>query len=204
MIKLVKFTKDYRCFAKGDTFTMRPGVNLIVGDQGCGKSTFLNQIAVHVGAKGTGGREDAVIVEVSATIRPAYFDFERHNPRTQPSFDCEYGYDTRFQLGALRSSHGEVANALIREYGKVPANACTLLDEPDAALSPRSAYALVERLKAMAASGAQVIAAVHNPILIQSQEWVLSLEHRRWMRCSEFMDLMRCSNVTAPVRVEEK
>lgn len=195
MIETILFLKDHRVFKAGETIGLRPGVNLLVGDQGSGKSTLLEALAVHIKAK-TAPSGDPNVLRISNTkpFRPVYFDFEKHNPRVQPAFDMGYGYDMMFQLQSMGHSHGEFVRIYMAALSKVPADACALLDEPDAALSPRSAYRLVDQIKAMAARGAQVIVAVHNPILIESQPEVLSLEHRRWMPSAEFLELMRTTD----------
>ena len=41
MIKSLKFKDDYICFFKNQSFEFK-GVTLLVGDQGCGKSTMLS------------------------------------------------------------------------------------------------------------------------------------------------------------------
>ncbi len=64
-----------------------------------------------------------------------------------------------------------------------------LLDEPDMALSIRSVHRLAALLQRAADDGHQVIAAVHNPIVIASQPRVLSLEDRTWMSSERFIML---------------
>ena len=44
MIKSITFKKDFRCFVKGDKFDFRSGINVLVGDQGSGKSTLIELI----------------------------------------------------------------------------------------------------------------------------------------------------------------
>ena len=51
MLNTLKFKENWRCFKAGDTFDFRPGVNLLVGDQGCGKSSLLQAIAASVKSK---------------------------------------------------------------------------------------------------------------------------------------------------------
>jgi predicted ATPase len=61
------------------------------------------------------------------------------------------------------------------------------LDEPDMALSIRSCHWLAITFKEAADRGQQIIAAVHNPILIASVDQVYSVEHRCWMDSADFI-----------------
>lgn len=205
MITTVVFSSDCRVFKIGDTFSFRPGMNFLVGDQGCGKSTLLEQLAITTKCKTYHGNLNrAIEVGCSAPLRPAYFDFEKHNPRTQPAFDMGYGYGTQTQISSMFMSHGEFVLAYTNTLSEIPTDvpALFLLDEPDAALSPRSAYQLVKGLEAVVVRGFHVIASVHNPILIESQPEVLSVEHRRWMPSKEFLELMRTT--PSPKAAEDK
>ena len=80
MLESISFTQDWRCFKTGEEFIFRPDVNLLVGDQGCGKSSLLTAIR-------RGGIQDMSVsdpdklkdsvVEVIATECQSYtFDFE--------------------------------------------------------------------------------------------------------------------------------
>jgi predicted ATPase len=84
------------------------------------------------------------------------------------------------------SSHGESVKAILKGL-----DACTsgivMLDEPDSSLSIRSCMKLVNRFKALEQRGVQVIAAVHNPVVIEAFECVFSLEHQLWMTGAEFI-----------------
>lgn len=205
MIKTVAFTKDANCIAAKSCIDFRPGVNLVVGDQGCGKSTLLSQIDYYsksrrdptkhrierdkckIGIEWSGGEK-----------RYGYFDFEKHNPRTQPGFEMGYGYDTGFQLQAMWSSHGETVKPLLFDVLKGAKDAVVVLDEPDMALSPRSIHRLVSELKRLDSEGSvQIIISAHNPHLIASFENVVSLEHGRWIKSSEFLELQYTTD--APV-----
>lgn len=55
------------------------------------------------------------------------------------------------------------------------------------ALSVRSILALNDRFTQWALNGNQVIAAVHNPLVIEHSPVVLSLEHREWMSGADFI-----------------
>lgn len=180
----IEFRKEYRCFKKGRKVTFQPGVNLLVGDQGTGKSTIIqlvNELAKgHKSAKET--------ISVIAAGSPVFvFDFELESPRTKRYLEDGGTFaQFAFQMKAMTASHGETVNALLDQVGRKKPT-LILLDEPDMALSPRSAHRLAAKLAELASAKHQVIAAVHNPIVIASQPKVFSLEHKRWVTSKTFL-----------------
>ena len=177
MIKSMKFKVDWRCFKAGETFLFRPGVNLLVGDQGTGKSSLLTLFRWGL----ENNKEANRIVSVCADKSEFFmFDFEQDNPRTHHFIE--------FTTDALMRyvSHGNCVLALLNVLGKkCDAKKSFIMDEPDMALSVRSILKLVGILQA---TQHQVIAAVHNPFLIRAFPKVLSLEHKKWMLSKEFLD----------------
>ncbi len=188
MLLSVIFKEDWRCFKDGDSFKFRPGVNLLVGEQGCGKSSLIQ--ALRAGGKGKPGKIDGTNKELAAKVvvicdevmTSCSLDFEHENPRTMSYF----GDDIMFQVNAMRSSHGQANLAIIRSAARMKRDLC-ILDEPDMALSIRSCRKLVTALKELADGGSQVVAAVHNMAVIQAFKEVYSLEHGRWMDSAEFI-----------------
>lgn len=179
MITNMKFLKDHRCFKKGDTFTFRPGINLLVGEQGTGKSTILDILK-----KGDTKKTAHASFTVSKPIQTMSFDFEKDLPRGKSHFKEDASMMA--QVAMLFHSHGEVVNALLKEL-ETQKERLFLMDEPDMALSMRSAQKLAMRLIKASTNGCQIIAAVHNLIVIASVPEVLSLEHRKWMPSEEFI-----------------
>jgi predicted ATPase len=86
----------------------------------------------------------------------------------------------------MHKSHGETNIAMLNSLREA-ADCLVMMDEPDMALSIRTCQLLVKRLKELVDRGGQVIAAVHNPIVIQAFKDVLSLEHGRWMPSKDFI-----------------
>lgn len=172
----VCFLQDYRVFRKGEVYAFQGGVNLLVGDQGCGKSSMLGLLA----------RPDPRIIHVDTgpdSLRTKFFDFERDNPRIR-----EFSNDPvkfKISLASKWSSHGEFVNRIVDSINDLDADV-VLMDEPDMALSIRSMNRLVKVLKACTKT---VIASAHNPILINAFEIVLSLEHKGWVTSREFVQL---------------
>jgi predicted ATPase len=186
LMEFIKFKVDYRCFKKGFKLTFKPGLNLLVGDQGSGKSSLLGMIrdmATSNSFKKKDAEKVAKVVADRCIVR--CFDFERDNPRTQSYF----GENAMFQINSLWKSHGETARAILSTLTKLENldKSVFVLDEPDTALSPRSCYNLVKAFQKATGVGAQIIAAVHNPILIEGASEVYSLEHREWMSGTEFL-----------------
>jgi predicted ATPase len=111
MLINLAFTKKWRCFKEFDSFKFRPGVNLLVGDQGCGKSSLLETI------KDAGPTSicDRAIIETDGQCQSYFFDFEKGNPRTLSYFKD----DTSSQIAMMFSSHGQANMALINasEHG---------------------------------------------------------------------------------------
>ena len=174
MLRKITFIKDYRCFKKGDTFDFEP-ITLLVGDQGCGKSTIISLLA------NASSKETLTIIKITASkIETRYFDYEKHNPLMSSYIASELDVVTRF------ASHGQFVKAL-NESILEQKGVCWLQDEPDSALSIRSCINLAKHFKLALENKCQVIASIHSPIVMSQFDKVYSLEHRRWMKPEEFI-----------------
>ena len=180
MINKITFLKDYRCFKEGESYSFNSGVNLLVGDQGCGKSSLLTLFKQR---KTTSGIIDISTDKLTST---ASFDFEHDNLRTQGRLTN--GGALKLQVTSLWSSHGQSVNYILTRLDELETDVI-FMDEPDMALSIRSILKLVNKLQEVEKLGKQVITAVHNPLIISKFERVLSLEHKVWMSNREFINL---------------
>lgn len=205
MISAVVFNKAFRCHPEGAAYRFRPGVNLLVGDQGCGKSSLLGPMVRYLEPKeGAGdfffsfnseaGKAVHVLTEPVPIKRFVRMDFEHDNLRTKGYFAEGPGMMS-LQLASMRWSHGETQQVFLKLLRECE-DALFILDEPDMALSPRSIHALTADLQAAAARRCQVIASVHNAQLIAAFPEVLSLEHCRWMPSAEFLEAQKAPMVT--------
>lgn len=185
MLTRIKFVGEHRCFKPGDEIELRPGVNMLVGDQGSGKSTVINGIMSLANLRYTGlsNLADLMIVDTDMETKLFGFDFEKDNIRMVRSFDDA---PIKAILAARFSSHGETVNAMFGKMVEESVPHTFLLDEPDMALSIRSILRLANTIKE-AAKTHQIICSAHNPYLIEKFEEVLSLEHRKWMSSEEFI-----------------
>lgn len=174
MLKKITFLKEYRCFKKGDVFDFEP-LTILVGDQGCGKSTILSLIGK------ADDRQTKEVVKITAgRIDTRYFDYEKHNPRMSSYVESVLDVATRF------ASHGQFVKAL-NESMSEQKGVCWIMDEPDGNLSIRSCLALAKQFNTAVKNGCQVIASIHSPVVMEQFDKVYSLEHRRWMKPAEFI-----------------
>ena len=197
MIVAAVCKRNYRCFLEGDRFKFRRGLNILVGDQGTGKSTLIDGLVAAIEHKKRSIIRANDFLEISMHGEElriiCHYDIERMNPRLHTTHF--QGVDYGVQENLRNSSHGECVNAIL-DFVKESRGAVLLIDEPDQGLSARSASKLVDLLKATAERGNQVLAAVHNPIVIGAFERVLSVEDRKWVSSKEFLE----SHVTTSFR----
>ncbi len=217
MIKTIQFKKDFRTFKKGDKFDLKSGVNILVGDQGYGKSTLIELLRCKFEDNKSYRSSDSSyraksinvnnkiddIIDVVTDGKPLVygFDFERESPRDMSALHYDMIGE---QLFAMKSSHGEgnivSLDRIMKTISKNQDNYnVIILDEPDASLSPRNCYNLILLLRAWHEKWKkQVIVSAHNPLLIKgthplTQEkestWkeVLSLEHKKWISPDAFL-----------------
>ena len=162
-----------------DELTLDPGVTLLVGENGSGKSTLVEAIAVAAGFNAEGGSRNFAFSTrdstsglhrhlrlVRAPARPATGFFLRaesfFNVATQVE---ELGVaDAYGERGLHEQSHGESFLSLVlHRFG---ADGLYVMDEPEAALSPRGCLALIAAMHDLVAAGSQFVVATHSPLLM--------------------------------------
>ena len=159
----------------------RKAVTFFVGENGSGKSTMLEAIALAYGFNPEGGtlnylfstfddyselcNATKLVKGVSGPRRGFFLRAESfYNVQTKSK---EYeSYDGKPLYGPRtlhEQSHGESFMNFITTFGSP---GIFLMDEPEAALSPARQLALFTRIAEMARKGAQYIIVTHSPILL--------------------------------------
>lgn len=158
-------------------------VTFLVGENGSGKSTIVEAIAVAAGFSAEGGTKNYNFSSVDSTsslsdnivlvrgvIREEYGYFLRAE-----SFYTTANYaDTGTALGPLlfdgkrihEQSHGEAFLSIMKESRK----GLFIFDEPESALSPQRQLSLMVMMNELAREGSQFIVATHSPILMAYPE----------------------------------
>ena len=185
MLKEVKFTQNLRkLFKINETIPLRP-LTFIVGDNGSGKTTFLETLSNRF-VYGDSNLIDVSKEDLKDFQGYSHFDLEKHNPRKQDERSITF-----FGIVSAFRSHGEMNMDLFVHDFAEKQNEIILLDEPDQALSIRSIYRLFKIFEKMISNGCQIIAAVHSQTLMELVDEVYSVEHKKWMKPSEFLKSQR-------------
>jgi predicted ATPase len=177
-----------------DELAFHPKVTYIVGENGMGKSTLMEAIAIGLGFNPEGGTinfnfsTEATHSELHQYLRLArsvnkprdgfFFRAESYyNLATNiDQMDREGGHGGRiiYSYGGKslhQQSHGEsfFATFLHRFNG----NGLYMMDEPEAALSPFRQMAMLSRIHQLVGQRSQFIIATHSPILMAYPDAVI-------------------------------
>lgn len=163
-------------------------VTFFIGENGIGKSTFIEAIAVALGLPPEGGTENFRYETKNTTSNLSkYLKISKYNyPKTKfflraesfYNFSTEVdrlvqedGYDKLYQSygGSLHEcSHGESFLQIVKN--RFSDHGLYILDEPEAALSPQRQLSLLYLINELVKQGSQFIIATHSPILISYRD----------------------------------
>ncbi len=170
-----------------DDLQLHPKVTYFVGENGTGKSTILEAIAVAYGFNPEGGSKNFSFS--TAESHSSLYDYIRlikgtRRPKDGFFLRAESYYNVASYIDALDSeksfgppikmafggkslheqSHGESFFALFQN--RLRGNGLYILDEPEAALSPTRQMSLITRMHDLIETGSQFIVATHSPIIM--------------------------------------
>ena len=161
------------------TLRFRPGLNLLIGPNGTGKSTILRAIAECPDCQ---RREDE-------RTNYMFFDSESMNPK-RTDRPIRNTTEMKLHLRSLFSSHGEILQAAFSTLRLEPAT-CLLFDEPEAGQDFDHVLALRAAMDRAIAQGVQVIAATHE-VLFWERAHILELHRDYRPRITQALCRMRC------------
>lgn len=171
--------------------TFHPDVTFLVGENGTGKSTLLEALAVGMGFNPEGGsrnfsfstRESHSSLSEHLTLskgikkpKDGYFlraesffnvatEIEKldEEPADAPPIISSYGDKSLHE-----QSHGESFMSLLQH--RMGGNGLYFLDEPEAALSPSRQFSMLTRVNQLCQADSQFIIATHSPIIMAYPE----------------------------------
>jgi predicted ATPase len=151
-----------------------PDVTFFVGENGAGKSTVLEAIAVALGMPAEGGTRN--VHRQQQAVSPLHQVLKVvkgwHRPRHSYFLRAESLFNAFTYLDELGPgggpslhlrSHGEAFMDVMQGF---IGDGLYLLDEPEAALSPNRQLAALAVIDDLVKGGAQFIIATHSPILL--------------------------------------
>lgn len=164
-----------------DRLSFHPKVTFLVGENGTGKSTLLEALAVAVGLNPEGGSRNfnfatrpshtdldgcLRVAKTLSLARDSYFlraetfyNVATEIERIDPALLAAYGGQSLHE-----QSHGESFLALFLH--RFRGNGLYLMDEPEAALSPRRQLEFLAILHDCCKRGGQFVIATHSPIIM--------------------------------------
>lgn len=178
-----------RFLARHETVRLTKPITFFVGENGTGKSTLLEAIAVAYGFCPEGGSKnfnfstkdthselhryltlsrtdypkDGYFLRTESLYNAAsYMDKIDSEPSFDPPVSGAYG-------GSLHNrSHGESILSIVqnRFFG----NGLYLMDEPETGLSPMRQLALLYEIEALCRNGSQFLIATHSPLLLAAPD----------------------------------
>jgi len=166
-------------------------VTFLIGENGIGKSTFIEALAVSLGLPAEGGSENFRYKTKNTTSNLSdYLNVDIYNRPKMKFFlraESFYNFSTEVQRlveednfislydsygGNLHEcSHGESFLNLVKN--RFSDHGLYILDEPEAALSPQRQLSLLCLINQLANEGSQFIIATHSPILISYREGII-------------------------------
>ena len=155
------------------TLSLHPDVTFFIGENGAGKSTVLEAIAVAMGLPAEGGSRNVSRQQQEVSKLQQHLRLVKgyKPPRWSYFLRAESVFNVISYMDSVEPSkpslhtrsHGEAFMDLLLGLSD---DGFYLLDEPEAALSPTRQLAALSRIDQLVKAGSQFIIATHSPILL--------------------------------------
>lgn len=174
-----------------DSLTFEKPVSFLIGENGVGKSTFVEALAVALGLNAEGGTENFYFhtAETHSGLHH-YLKISKgvYKPQTKFFLRAESFYNVVTEIDQIADEDSRMYNG----YGGKSLHACShgesfmqlmmnrfsqnglyILDEPEAALSPSRQLALLVLIDDLVQAGSQFIISTHSPILLSYRDGII-------------------------------
>ena len=148
----------------------------LVGENGCGKSTLIEAIAIKAGFNAEGGTKHfRTQLRPSESDLHSYLRIVREPRRERSGFFLRA--ETMFNVSTEAEGYGDYGWERLHERSHGEAflwvvlnrfrpRGLYILDEPEAALSPQRQLTLLARMHDLIQAGSQFIVSTHSPLLM--------------------------------------
>lgn len=171
--KIVEKTFTYKkLFSKGQCFNSKFNVNILVGDNGCGKSSLIK-----------------LLIKQNPSIKFIHIDLEKSNPKiTKPNPEKGITYSkeeivTQFMWNT--ESHGETREGVLLSILSIKDDYDVLiLDEPEQGLSLKNQKKYLNKLKDL---NKNIIVITHSKVFIENVDEIFDVETMKWVNSYEYL-----------------
>ena len=161
-----------------ENIQFHPQVTFFVGDNGSGKSTVLEAIALALGFSEEGGTRNVALNSASSTSQlhqalrivkgvrkpKDYYFLRAESFYNVATYMKEVNYLVGYGGDIHQRSHGEGFMKVF--LSKLKGHGLYLMDEPEAALSPSMQMTALSAIHQLCLQNSQLIIATHSPILL--------------------------------------
>lgn len=191
----IEIKKEYRGLKEGEKFSFPEQVNLIVGSNGCSKSSLFNLIKSNWKGHYMGRvRDHEEIATVSGVDKYAWhYDYSDQTDSPQGMSFADMDYHLKVGLSSMRSSSGQSQLLMIHHMSefvkknKEKGRGLVMLDEFEKGLDLKN-QSLIDRLIKKISEDADVIIISHCFLLLMGTcaEKVFDMEKREWKTTDEY------------------
>lgn len=176
-LKQMQLKEKYRGM-KPFTLDFLSGLNVIVGENGSGKSSLLSLIT-----DPNSSLREIAVNETEFAFH--FFDTEKMNPRIRKDFMAS-GV-VALLVNSKYQSHGEAMLPMLNHAEEMH-NSLILVDEPEAGLSlsnQKKLFKVYEKI--VRDNNCQIILTTHSYVIISSVEKVFNMKTKKWEKSSDFL-----------------
>lgn len=198
-------------------------VTFLVGENGIGKSTLIEALAISLGLNPEGGTQNFNFYtkETHSNLANYIKNVKGYKPKMKYFYRAETFYNVASEIMNLNAikpglynayggnlhecSHGESLIKLIQN--RFSDNGLYIMDEPEASLSPQRQLTLLCLIDDLVKKGCQFIIATHSPILISYNKGeIIDLNDNFKSITYEESDIYKIYKlyIDAPNRMQEK
>lgn len=167
-------TREYKkLFNKGSVFESNGSINVLVGDNGCGKSSLVKHM-----------------IQENEDVKFLFVDLEKSNPKISTP-DPEKGLTYSMQEVSNQfmwsvESHGETREGVLKSIFSLDLSefGVLILDEPEQGLSLKNQAKYFKELEKL---GIEVILITHSKLFIELSESVFDVETMKWVNSQGYL-----------------
>lgn len=176
-LRSFQLKEEYRGI-KPFTVKFRKGLNVIVGENGAGKSSMLGLICP--GPYSNKEEKKLIELDYAPGSNFKFFDTEKNNPRIKSHI--EHGFDafSRFM------SHGQAMLPMM-EASEEFKSILLVVDEPEAGISLSNQKKVLAAFNKAISNDCQVIISTHSYVLINSIDKVFCMESKKWISSKTYL-----------------